>query len=73
MAHGAALGTPLYMYSISISQKMNLSIRQVADKIYLPGWEFYLSWTTGQPLMLHPGLVVVPEGIVTDRFHCIYD
>ncbi len=43
--------------SISICQKMNLSTGQVADKIYLSGWKFYLSWTTGQPLMSLPGYI----------------
>ncbi len=44
----------IILNSISICQKMNLSTGQVADKIYLSGWKFYLSQTTGQPLMSHP-------------------
>ena len=31
-----------------------LSARQVANEIYLSGWKFYLSWSTGQPLISHP-------------------
>ena len=46
------------MYNIlgimCLGQKMNLPAGQVADKIYLPVWEFNLPWTTGQPLMSHP-------------------
>ena len=37
-----------------LDQKMRFSTREVADQIYLPRWKFYLTQTTGEPLMLHP-------------------
>ncbi len=41
-----------------LGQKMSLPTRQVANKIYLPGWMFNLPRATGQPLMLHPGFML---------------
>ena len=44
----------IILNSMSICQKMYLSIGQVGSEIYLSGWKFYLSRTTGQPLMSQP-------------------